>query len=90
MGSQLSRAERGVKSDSFRLKNGFQSKEGDVIHNVLRRLEYAFDRYMDTEVIRHITAAKKHVNYRTMDPSPFSSGVKSARIYNGMGFGINV
>ena len=25
-----------------------------------------------------------------MDPSPLSSGVKSARIYNGMGFGINV
>jgi hypothetical protein len=91
VGSQPSRAERGVKSGSFRLKNGFQSKEWDVIHNVLRRSEYAFDRYMDTEVIRHITAAKKCVNYRTMDPSPFSGGVKSAsRIYNGMGFGINV
>jgi hypothetical protein len=25
-----------------------------------------------------------------MDPSPLSSGVKSTRIYNGMGFGINV
>jgi hypothetical protein len=74
----------------YRLKNGFQSKEWDVIHNVLRRSEYIFDRYMDTEVIQHITAAKKRVNYRTMDPLPLSSGVKSARIYNGMGFGINV
>ena len=90
VGSQPCRAERGVKSGSYRLKNGFQSKEWDVIHNVLRRSEYAFDRYIDTEVIRHITAAKKRVNYMTMDPSPLSSGVKSARIYNGMGFGINV
>jgi hypothetical protein len=90
IGSQPCRAERGVKSGLYRLKNGFQSKEWDVIHNDLRRSEYAFDRYMDTEVIRHITAAKKRVNYRTMDPSPLSSGVKSARIYNGMGFGINV
>jgi hypothetical protein len=90
VGSQPCRAERGVKSGSYRLKNRFQSKEWDAIHNVLRRSEYAFDRYMDTEVIQHITAAKKHVNYRTMDPSPLSSGVKSATIYNGMGFGINV
>jgi hypothetical protein len=70
----------------YRLKNGFQSKEWDVIHNVLRGSEYAFDRYIDTEVIRHITAAKKRVNYMTMDPSPLSSAIKSARIYNGMGF----
>lgn len=90
VGSQPCRAERGVKSGSYRLKNGLQSKEWDVIHNILRRAEHAFERYMDTEVIQHITAAKQRVNYRTMDPSPFSSGVKSARIYNGMGFGINV
>ncbi len=90
VGSQPCRAERGVKSGSYRLKNGLQSKEWDVIHNVLRRPEYAFDRYMDTEVIQHITAAKQRVNYRTMDPLPLSSGIKSARIYNGMGFGINV
>jgi len=90
VGSQPGRAERGVKSGLYRLKNGFQSKEWDVIHNVLRRAEYAFDRYMDTEVIQHITAAKKRVNYRTMEPSPLSSGLKSTRIYNGMGFGINV
>ncbi len=88
--SQPCRAERGVKSGLYRLKNGFQSKEWDVIHNVLRRSEYAFDRYMDTEVIRHFTAANKCVNYRTMDQLPFSSGIKSARIYNGMGVGINV
>jgi hypothetical protein len=90
VGSQPCRAERGVKSGSYRLKNGFQSKEWDVIHNILRRSEYAFDRYMDTKVIQHITAAKKRVNYRAMDLLPLSSGVKSARIYNGMGFGINV
>jgi hypothetical protein len=51
VGSQPCRAERGVKSSLYRLKNGFKSKEWDVIHNVLRRSEYAFDRYMDTEVI---------------------------------------
>ncbi len=45
---------------------------------------------MDTEVIQHIAAAKKRVNYRTMDLLPLSSGIKSARIYNGMDFGINV
>ncbi len=90
IGSQPCRAERGVRSGSYRLKNGFQSKEWDVIHNVLRRSEYAFDRYMDTEVIQHITAAKQRVNYRTMEPLLQSSGVKLGRIYNGMGFGINV
>jgi hypothetical protein len=45
------RAERGVQSGLYRLKYGFPSKEWDSIHRVLKRAEYAFDRYMDTDII---------------------------------------
>jgi hypothetical protein len=90
IGSQPGRAERGVQSGLYRLKHGFSSTDWDAIHNTLRRGEYAFDRYVDTEVIRHVTGAKERVGYRTMEPSSVSQDAKSARIYNGMGFGINV
>ena len=90
IGSQPGRAERGVQSGLYRLKHGCSSTDWDAIHNTLRRGEYAFDRYVDTEVIRHVTAAKERVGFRTMEPSSLSQDAKSARIYNGMGFGINV
>jgi hypothetical protein len=86
IGFQPGRAERGVQSGMYRLKHGFSSTDWDAIHNILRRGEYAFDRYLDTEteIIRHITAAKEHVGFRTMEPSSLSQDAKSARIYNGM------
>jgi len=90
VGAQPGRAKRGVQSGLYRLKNGLPSKEWDLLHNVLKRGEYAFDRYMDTEVIQHITSAKSRVHFKTMEPSPSSSSKKQARYYNGLGFGINV
>jgi hypothetical protein len=46
--AQPGRAERGVQSGLYRLKNGLPSKEWDLLHKVFKRAEYAFDRYMDT------------------------------------------
>ncbi len=51
VGAQPGRAERGVQSGLDRLKCGFPSKEWDSIHRVLKRAEYAFARYMDTDII---------------------------------------
>ncbi len=90
IGAQPGRAERGVQSGLYRLKNGLPSEEWDLLHKVLKRAEYAFDGYMDTEVIRHITSARSRVHFQTMVPSPSSSSKKDARYYNGLGFGINV
>jgi hypothetical protein len=90
VGAQPGRAQRGVQSGLYRLKNGLPSKEWDLLHKVLKRAEYAFDGYMDTEVIRHITSARSRVHFQTMVPSPSSSSKKDARYYNGLGFGINV
>jgi hypothetical protein len=90
IGAQPGRAERGVQSGLYRLKNGLPTKEWDLLHKVLKRSEYAFDGYMDTEVIRHITSARSRVHFKTMVPSPSSSSKKDARYYNGLGFGINV
>ena len=73
IGAQSGRAERGVQSGLYRLKHGLPSKEWDLLHRVLKRAEYAFDRYMDTNVIRHISSAKSRVNFKTMGPSPSSS-----------------
>jgi hypothetical protein len=89
IGAQPGRAERGVQSGLYRLKNGLPSKEWDLLHKVLKRAEYAFDGYMDTKVIRHITSARSRVHFQTMVPSPSSSSKKDARYYNGLGFGIN-
>ncbi len=79
-----------VYSLFYRIKNGLPSKEWDLLHKVLKRAEYAFDRYMDTNVIQHISSAKSRVNFKTMGPSPSSSNKKHAHYYNGHGFGINV
>ncbi len=51
VGAQSGRAERGVQSGLYRLKYGFPSKEWDSIHRVLKHAEYAFDRYMVTDII---------------------------------------
>jgi hypothetical protein len=90
IGAQPGRAERGVQSGLYRLKHGLPSKEWDLLHKVLKRAEFVFDRYMDTKVVRHISCARSRVNFQTMGPSPASSNKKNARYYNGLGFGINV
>jgi hypothetical protein len=90
IGAQPENAERGVQSGLYRLKYGFPSKEWDSMHRVLTRAEYAFDRYMDTHIIRHISCARSQVEFKMMEPSPSSTHKKLARYYNGLGFGINV
>jgi hypothetical protein len=90
VGAQPGRAEKGVQSGLYRLKYRFPSKEWDSIHRVLKRPEYAFDRYMDTDIIQHISCARSQVKFETIEPSPSFTHKKLARYYNGLGFGINV
>jgi hypothetical protein len=90
VGAQPGRAERGVQSGLYRLKYGFPSKEWYSIHRVLKHAEYAFNRYMDTDIIRHISCARSRVKFKTMEPSPSLTHKKLARYYNGLSFGINV
>jgi hypothetical protein len=78
------------QSGLHRLKYRFPSKEWDSTHRVLKHAEYAFNRYMDTDIIQHISCARSWVKFKTMEPSPSSTHKKSARYYNGLGFGINV
>jgi len=73
IGAQPGRAEKGVQSGLYRLKHGLPSKEWDLLHKVLKRAECAFDRYMDTKVIRHISCARSRINFKTMGTSPSSS-----------------
>jgi hypothetical protein len=70
VGAQPGRAERGVQSGLYRLKYGFPSKEWDSIHRVLKCIEYAFNRSMDTDIIRHISCARSWVKFKLMEPSP--------------------
>ncbi len=90
VGAQPGRAKRGVLSGLYRLKNGFPSNEWDSIHELLKRAEYAFDRFMDTDIIQNISCAWSRVNFKTMEPSTSSSYQKTARYYSSLGFGINV
>jgi hypothetical protein len=90
VGAQPGRAQKGVQSGFYRMKNGFESKDWDTLHNLLKRKEYAFDKYMDADIIRHISCVRSCVNFKTMERSPLSSQQKTARYYNGLGFGINV
>ncbi len=88
--AQPGRAERGVQSGLYRLKYWFPSKEWDSIHRVLKCVEYAFDRYMDTDIIWHISCARSRVKFKTIKPSPSLTHKKSARYFNGLSFGIHV
>ncbi len=51
IGAQPGRAERGVQSGLYKTKHGFLDHHWDDIHKVLKCAEYAFDMFMDTEVI---------------------------------------
>jgi hypothetical protein len=61
IGAQPRRAKRGVLSGLYRLKNGFPSNEWDSLHKLLKHAEYAFDRFMDTDIIQHISCARLRV-----------------------------
>jgi hypothetical protein len=90
IGAQPGRAEKEVQSGLYKMKHGFPNHQWDCIHKLLKRLEYAFDMFMDTEVIQHIVQARRCVKFRMMEPSPSWLHAKSARYYNAVGFGINV
>jgi hypothetical protein len=51
VGAQPGRAEKGVQSGLYKTKYGFPNHHWDCIHKLLIRAEYAFDMFMDTEVI---------------------------------------
>ena len=74
--AQPGRAQTGVQSGLYRVRNGLPTKDWDLLHKVLKRGECAFDKYMDTEVIRHINYARSRVHFKTMVPSPSSSSKK--------------
>ncbi len=92
VGVQPGRNARGVLSGPYKIKQEFQSKDWNILQTSHRWAEHAFDKYLNTDVIRHITCcAKSRVNYKTMTLSIHSSAkAKSARYYSGLGFGLNV
>ncbi len=90
VGLQPGRAKRGVQSGLYKLKYGFPSSDWDCVHKVLKRAEYAFDTFMETDEIQHIVGVRQYVNFRVMEWSPSSIHAKAARYYNGVSFGINV
>ena len=59
VGAQPGRAERGVQSGLYKMKHGFPNLHWDCIHKVLKCAEYAFDIFMDAEVIQHIVQARQ-------------------------------
>ncbi len=58
VGTQLGRAKQGILSGLYRVTQGFPCREWDNIHKVLKRTEHAFDKLMDTEIIRHISCTR--------------------------------
>ncbi len=90
IGAQPGRAEAGVQSGLYKMEHGFPNHHWDCIHKVLKCAEYAFNMFMDTEVIQHIVQARGRVKLWMMEPSPSGLHAKSARYYNAVGFGINV
>ncbi len=75
-------------NQSYKMKHGFLNHLWDCIHKVLKRAEYAFNMFMDTEVIWYILQAKLCVKFWMMEPSLSFLHAKSARYYNAVGFGI--
>jgi hypothetical protein len=58
VGEQPGRVEKGVQSGLYKMKHSFPNHHWGCIHKVLKCAEYAFDMFMDTEVIRHIMQAR--------------------------------
>ena len=72
IGLQPGRAERGVQSGLYRMKYGFPCKDWDNMHKLLKQEEYAFDKFMGTDIIQHISCAQYQVKINRMTPSPCS------------------
>ena len=91
IGAQPGRNVKGVLSGLYKIKKEFTCKEWDILQNTLKRAEHAFDKYVNTDVIRHISCAKSLINFATMVAStPLSVQDKPTRYYSGLGFGLNV
>jgi hypothetical protein len=70
--SQPGRAERGVLSGLYRMKYGFPCKDWDTMHKLPKQGEYAFDKFIDTDIIQHISCAQSRVKFNTMTSYPCS------------------
>ena len=90
VGIQPGRNVRGVISGHYRIQQGFPSKQWDIFHNTLNQAEHAFDKYVNTDVIRHVTCAKSRIKFATMVPTASSVKSNPTRYYSGLGFGVNV
>ena len=90
VGVQPGRNVRGVISGHHKIQQGFTSKQWDILLNTLKKAEHAFDKYVNTDVIRHITCAKSRINFATMVPTASSAKYNPSRYYSGLGFGLNV
>ena len=93
LGTQAGRANRGVQHGYHRIKKGFTNEHWDCLYNTLKKGEQAFYQYASTNVIRQVFEAKNLIQFKTMQSSESRSGkednCKSARIFNGIGFGVN-
>jgi hypothetical protein len=58
VGAQPGKAEKEFQSGLYKMKYGFPNHHWDCIHKVSKRAEYAFNMFMDTEVIQHIMQAR--------------------------------
>ncbi len=63
VGAQPGRAERGVQSGLYKMKYSFPNHHWVCKHKVLKHTEYAFDMFMDSEVIQHILQARQCVKF---------------------------
>ena len=84
VGVQPGRNVRGVISGHYRIQQGFPSKQWDILHNTLNQAEHVFDKYVNTDVICHVTCAKSRIKFATMVTTASSVKSNPTRYYSGL------
>ena len=87
VGAKPRRSAVGVEPGHYKLEDGIDSKDWDIVVTAIRRAEHAFHNIAGTDVIRRIEEARKMVGW---ERAQLSKGAEGGKIFNGIAFGLNI
>ena len=87
VGAKPRRSAVGVEPGHYKMEDGIDSKDWDIVVTAIRRAEHAFENIAGTDIIRRIEEARKMVGW---ERAQLSKGAEGGKIFNGIAFGLNI
>ena len=95
LGAKPRRSAVGVEPGHYKMEDGVDSKDWDIVVKAIRRAEHAFHNIAGTDVIRRIEEARNNVGWERAQLTEGAEGEKiyegrEGKIFNGIAFGLNI